>query len=62
LTQYKALVTSLASPKASIAPRIAEQMEKAIILAPEGDRMRKLLLSKVQSFKVEKTVELLANL
>lgn len=62
LTQYKALVTSLASPKASIAPRIAEQMEKAIVLAPEGDRMRKLLLSKVQGFKTEKTVELLANL
>jgi len=62
LTQYKALVTSLASPKASIAPRIAEQMEKVIVLAPEGDRMRKLLLSKVQGFKTEKTVELLANL
>lgn len=62
VNQYRALVTSLASPKASIAPKIAEQMEKAIILAPEGDRMRKLLLSKVQGFKTEKVVELLANL
>lgn len=62
LTQYKELVTSLASPKASIAPKIAEQMEKAIVLAPEGDRMRGLLLQKVQGFKTEKVVELLANL
>src|SRR6266850_912819 len=62
LSQYKSLVTSLASPKASIAPKIAEQMEKAIVLAPEGDRMRGLLLQKVQGFKTEKVVELLANL
>lgn len=62
LTQYKELVTSLASPKASIAPKIAEQMEKVIVLAPEGDRMRGLLLQKVQGFKTEKVVELLANL
>jgi len=46
LTQYKALVTSLLLPRLASLLAIAEQMEKAIILAPEGDRMRKLLLSK----------------
>lgn len=62
VNQYRELVVSLASPRASIAPKIAEQMEKAIVLAPEGDRMRGLLLNKLETFKQSREVEMLAVL
>jgi hypothetical protein len=63
LEQFKKLVVSLASPKASIAPNIAEQIEKAVLLASEENHLRELLLAKIAPHKSEqKQVEMLANI
>jgi hypothetical protein len=63
LDQFEKLVVSLASPKAGMAPMIAEQIEKAVLLSSEENHLRELLLHKLAPFKeARKEVEMLANI
>lgn len=50
MKQHKELIIALASPKAVMKPSLARQLQKAINLASEGDRIKKQLNDKLEGF------------
>jgi hypothetical protein len=61
-SNYKAAISSLASPRAAISPQIAEQMKKAISLADENDPTAKQLRTKLDTFLQPREITLEINL
>jgi hypothetical protein len=61
-SNYKAAISSLASPRAVISPNIAEQMKKAIALAEENDPTARQLRNKLEIFLQPREITLDINL